>query len=82
MDYIYRETFHIAGNAVDRFNRLRPSALLDMMQQVATNQCALLALDWDTGADFEAGFRRQHHHCGDLARHHQPGGLSPVHHWL
>ena len=50
MDYIYRETFHIAGNAVDRFNRLRPSALLDMMQQVATNQCALLALDWDTMA--------------------------------
>ena len=51
MDYIYRETFHIAGNAVDRFNRLRPSALLDMMQQVATNQCALLALDWDSMAE-------------------------------
>jgi len=50
MDYIYRETFHIAGNAVDRFNRLKPSALLDMMQQVATNQCALLALDWDSMA--------------------------------
>ena len=50
MDYIYRETFHIAGNAVDRFNRLKPSALLDMMQQVATNQCALLAMDWDTMA--------------------------------
>lgn len=50
MDYIYRETFKIAGNAVDRFNRLRPSSLLDMMQQVATNQCALLKLDWDTMA--------------------------------
>lgn len=50
MDYIYRETFKIAGNAVDRFNRLKPSALLDMMQQVATNQCALLKLDWDSMA--------------------------------
>lgn len=51
MDYIYRETFHIAGNAVDRFNRLKPSALLDMMQQVATNQCALMAMDWDSMAE-------------------------------
>ena len=51
MDYIYRETFRVAGNAVDRFNRLRPSALLDMMQQVATNQCAILALDWDSMAE-------------------------------
>ena len=50
MDYIYREEFHIAGNAVDRFNRLKPSALLDMMQQVATNQCALLDLDWNSMA--------------------------------
>ena len=47
MDYIYREHFKLAGNALDRFNRLKPSALLDMMQQVATNQCTGLRLDWD-----------------------------------
>ena len=50
MDYIYRENFKLAGNALDRFNRLKPSALLDMMQQVATNQCVGLQLDWDTMA--------------------------------
>lgn len=50
MNYVYRENFKVAGNAVDRFNRLKPSALLDMMQQAATNQCAELQLDWATMA--------------------------------
>lgn len=51
MDYIYRENFKLAGNALDCFNRLKPSALLDLMQQVATNQCDELALDWQTMAN-------------------------------
>lgn len=46
MEPIYRETFRVAGNHVDRYSRLKPSALLDMLQQVATSQCALLDLGW------------------------------------
>lgn len=46
MDYIYRESFKLAGNALDRCNRLKPSALLDMMQQAATSQCDQLSLGW------------------------------------
>ena len=48
MELIYREVFTPAGNQVDRFSRLKPSALLDMMQQVATRQCVELDLGWDT----------------------------------
>ena len=47
MEPIYREQFTVGGNAVDRFNRLKPSALLDVLQQVAIRQCVMLDLGWE-----------------------------------
>lgn len=80
MDYIYRENFKIAGNAVDRFNRLRPSALLDMMQQVATNQCTGLRLDWDTMAGMGLFWAVTRTHV-QLLRQPEPGSVITVETW-
>lgn len=80
MDYIYREKFKVAGNAVDRFNRLKPSALLDMMQQVATNQCVGLQLDWNTmaGKGLFWAVSRQHIR---IVRQPEPGSVITVETW-
>ena len=80
MDYIYREHFKLAGNALDRFNRLKPSALLDMMQQVATNQCTGLRLDWDTMASMGLFWAVTRTHVQILS-HAAPGSTITVETW-
>ena len=80
MDYIYREQFRLAGNALDRYNRLKPSALLDMMQQVATNQCAGLRLDWDTMAGMGLFWAVTRTHVQILG-HAEPGTTVTVETW-
>lgn len=74
MDFIYRETFTPAGNQVDRFSRLKPSALLDLMQQVATRQCVELELGWDTLAKRHLfwAVTRQHIQLTRLPRAEEP----------
>lgn len=48
MEPIYQQTFHINDAQVDRFGRLRPSALLWMAQEVAGDHVALLSMDYDS----------------------------------
>lgn len=45
MEPIFQKTFHIPATAVDCFNRLKPSHILDYMQDVAGDHCALLGVD-------------------------------------
>ena len=80
MDYIYRENFKLAGNALDRFNRLKPSYLLDMMQQVATNQCTSLRLDWDTMASMGLFWAVTRTHV-QILRQAAPGSVITVETW-
>ena len=40
----YEKQFHIPASAVDRFDRLKPSHILDYMQEVAGDHSALLGL--------------------------------------
>ena len=42
MEPIFQKTFHIPTKAVDRFDRLKPSHILDYLQDVAGDHCALL----------------------------------------
>lgn len=48
MEPIFRRTFEITGMHTDRFNRLKPSALLYFVQETAGAQCDLMNLDWET----------------------------------
>ena len=80
MDYIYREQFRAAGNFLDRYNRLRPSAILDMMQQVATNQCRDLAMDWDTMASKGLFWAVTRQHIQILG-HPRPGSTITIETW-
>lgn len=48
MEPIYRQTFQITDIAVNRYGRLKPSALLYYAQEVAGQHCNALALDYDT----------------------------------
>ena len=41
----YEKTFHITASAVDRFDRLKPSCILDYMQEVAGDHSAMLGAD-------------------------------------
>ena len=42
MEPIFQKIFHIPATAVDRFDRLKPSHILDYLQDVAGDHCALL----------------------------------------
>lgn len=48
MEPIYRKKFNIGTADADCFGRLKPSALLAMMQEAAGWQCHELDLGWDT----------------------------------
>ena len=48
MEPIYQQTFTINDAQVDRFGRLKPSALLLMAQEVAGDHVALLSMDYDS----------------------------------
>ena len=48
MEPIYKHQFTVAENHVDRFGRVKPSALLYFVQEAAGKHCALLAVDHDT----------------------------------
>ena len=41
----FEKTFHITASAVDRFDRLKPSCILDYMQEVAGDHSAQLGAD-------------------------------------
>lgn len=47
MEPIYQQDFLISDNHVDRFGRLRPSAILYFAQEVAGDHFSLLAMDYD-----------------------------------
>ena len=48
MEPIFRKTYTVSGSHVDRYGRLKPSALLFFAQEAAGGHCTQLALDWDT----------------------------------
>ncbi len=50
MDHIFRKTYTVTDDTVDRFDRLRPSTLLFYIQDAATSHCAHLGMDWNTMA--------------------------------
>ena len=50
MEPIYIDQFEISDLQCDRFGRLKPSAILWFVQEIAGRHCALLGLDWDTMA--------------------------------
>ena len=45
MEPIFEKTFHIPATAVDPFDRLKPSQILDFLQDVAGDHSALLGTD-------------------------------------
>ena len=47
MEQIYRETFLLKSTDCDRFGRLKPSVLLSLMQEVASEQCRDTEVSWD-----------------------------------
>lgn len=48
MEPIYRKTFCVPATATDRFDRIKPSQILALLQDAAGDHCALLGADWDT----------------------------------
>lgn len=48
MEPIYRKKYHITATQTNRFNRLKNSRLLAILQEVAGDHSALLGTDWDT----------------------------------
>lgn len=48
MEPIFRQTYTVSGNHVDRYGKLKPSALLFFAQEAAGGHCTQLALDWET----------------------------------
>ena len=48
MELIYRQQYPIGASSVDCFGRAKPSVLLYLAQEVATEHCVQLGTDWDT----------------------------------
>lgn len=48
MEPIYRQTFSVSDIEVDRYGRLKPSAVLYYAQEIAGQHCNALTLDYDT----------------------------------
>lgn len=48
MEPIFRQDHTVIGSHVDRYGRLKPSALLFFAQEAAGGHCTQLALDWET----------------------------------
>ena len=48
MEQIFQSDFQVDGTLTDCFDRLKPSAILYLVQEVAGRHCQLLDLDWDT----------------------------------
>ena len=47
MDLVYRKKFYVGTSESDCFGRLKPSALLAMLQEAAGEQCRQLDLGWE-----------------------------------
>lgn len=47
MEPIYRAQFYVSVSDCDCFGRLKPSAILAMIQQAATSQCMMLDMGWE-----------------------------------
>lgn len=48
MEPIFRQSFPISAVHLDRYGRVKPSAILFFAQEAAGGHCMELALDWDT----------------------------------
>ncbi len=48
MEPIFRQQFKISTLHMDRYDRVKPSVLLYFAQEVASNHCLALSLDWQT----------------------------------
>ena len=48
MEPIYIDQFTISDLQCDRFGRLKPSAILWLVQEMAGRHCRILGVDWDT----------------------------------
>ncbi len=48
MEPVYRKEFTLSGIHTDRYQRLKPSALLAFVQEAAGNHCVQYHADWDT----------------------------------
>ena len=48
MEPFFRQQYTVSPNHVDRYGRVKPSALLYFAQEAAGGHCALLELDWET----------------------------------
>ena len=47
MEPVYRQSFTLADNAVDRYSRLKPSQILYLVQEVAGQHFTRIAMDYD-----------------------------------
>jgi len=45
MEPVFQKHYHITATAVDRFDRLKPSQILDFLQETAGDHCKLLGAD-------------------------------------
>ena len=48
MEPVFKKTYTVETIHLDRYGRVKPSAMLYFAQQTATAHCAQLALDWNT----------------------------------
>lgn len=48
MEPIYRKTLCVPATAADRYDRIKPSQILALLQDAAGDHCALLGADWET----------------------------------
>ena len=48
MELLYKDTFTVSDLQCDRYGRLKPSAILWFVQEIAGRHCLLLGTDWDT----------------------------------
>ena len=51
MEPLFIDTFSVTDQQCDRFGRLKPSAILWFVQEIAARHCLLLGTDWDTLAE-------------------------------
>lgn len=51
MEQVFKKTYKVETIHLDRYGRLKPSAMLYFAQEVATGHCDLLQLGWETLAE-------------------------------
>ena len=80
MEPVFKKTYTVETIHLDRYGRVKPSAMLYFAQQAATGHCAQLALDWNTLAQkglFWAVIRHRLH----IDRYPVEGDVLTVESW-